>query len=70
MAEQQPECQRPACGGRYEDFGGDELYCDVCGLAPSVSPDGTVGSPPTGAIARRGAGSAGAGPESDGGSAG
>ncbi|MET8470679.1 tetratricopeptide repeat protein [Streptomyces sp. NPDC006422] len=29
-------------------MGGGELYCDVCGLAPVVSPSGMVASPPTG----------------------
>ncbi|MFI6060260.1 tetratricopeptide repeat protein [Streptomyces sp. NPDC051286] len=55
------QCQRPACEGDYEDMGGGELYCDICGLAPVVSPvgsplsdrsrehgDGMVSSPPTG----------------------
>ncbi|MEW2075370.1 tetratricopeptide repeat protein [Streptomyces sp. NPDC013433] len=41
-------CQRPDCGGAYEDVGGGELYCDTCGLAPVVSPTGMVGSAPTG----------------------
>ncbi|MEV1019257.1 tetratricopeptide repeat protein [Streptomyces sp. NPDC050264] len=41
-------CQRPGCGGSYEDVGGGELYCDTCGLAPVVSPTGLVSSPPTG----------------------
>ncbi|WP_309061969.1 tetratricopeptide repeat protein [Streptomyces sp.] len=54
-------CQRPGCGGAYEDVGGGELYCDTCGLAPVVSASGSpphersrelgegmVGSPPTG----------------------
>ncbi|WP_432055423.1 tetratricopeptide repeat protein [Streptomyces sp. bgisy022] len=41
-------CQRPDCGGAYEDVGGGELYCDTCGLAPVVSPTGSVASPPTG----------------------
>ncbi|EDY42334.2 serine/threonine protein kinase [Streptomyces sp. SPB074] len=41
-------CQRPGCEGRYEDVGGGELYCDTCGLAPVVAPDGALGSPPTG----------------------
>jgi len=44
------QCQRPACGGAYEDMGGGELYCDTCGLAPVVSPTGMVGSPPTGIV--------------------
>ncbi|MER5971398.1 tetratricopeptide repeat protein [Streptomyces sp. NPDC002055] len=43
-------CQRPGCPGAYEDFGGGELYCDTCGLAPVVSGDGTVASPATGAV--------------------
>ncbi|MCT9087567.1 serine/threonine-protein kinase PknG [Streptomyces sp. ASQP_92] len=29
-------------------MGGGELYCDLCGLAPVVSPTGMVSSPPTG----------------------
>ncbi|MDI3387068.1 tetratricopeptide repeat protein [Streptomyces sp. B-S-A8] len=41
-------CQRPDCEGRYEDMGGGELYCDVCGLAPVVAPNGLVASAPTG----------------------
>ncbi|WP_081236461.1 serine/threonine-protein kinase [Streptomyces viridosporus] len=41
-------CQRPGCGGAYEDVGGGELYCDTCGLAPVVSATGMVGSSPTG----------------------
>ncbi|MFH8405036.1 tetratricopeptide repeat protein [Streptomyces sp. NPDC018019] len=51
-------CQRRDCPGTYEDVGGGELYCDTCGLAPVVSPDGLVGSPPTGvtAVRRGGAG--------------
>lgn len=44
-------CQRPDCGGTYEDVGGGELYCDTCGLAPVVSPTGLVASPPTGVTA-------------------
>ncbi|MYW65780.1 tetratricopeptide repeat protein [Streptomyces sp. SID8379] len=44
-------CQRPGCGGSYEDMGGGELYCDTCGLAPVVSPNGMVSSPPTGMAA-------------------
>ncbi|MEV2212680.1 tetratricopeptide repeat protein [Streptomyces sp. NPDC050997] len=44
-------CQRPGCGGAYEDVGGGELYCDTCGLAPVVSATGMVGSPPTGITA-------------------
>ncbi|MFE1956805.1 tetratricopeptide repeat protein [Streptomyces sp. NPDC059479] len=41
-------CQRPGCEGSYEDMGGGELYCDTCGLAPVVSTDGSLSSPPTG----------------------
>ncbi|MER6180681.1 tetratricopeptide repeat protein [Streptomyces sp. NPDC001652] len=48
MSEAQQTCQRPGCGGSYEDVGGGELYCDTCGLAPVVSSKGMVGSPPTG----------------------
>ncbi|MET8943875.1 tetratricopeptide repeat protein [Streptomyces sp. NPDC004542] len=48
MSQAQRTCQRPDCGGRYEDVGGGELYCDTCGLAPVVSASGMVGSPPTG----------------------
>ncbi|SFY42413.1 serine/threonine-protein kinase PknG [Streptomyces atratus] len=54
------QCQRPACEGSYEDMGGGELYCDTCGLAPVVSPNGLVSSPPTG-IAGGGANSRGSG---------
>ncbi|MCX4847977.1 serine/threonine-protein kinase [Streptomyces sp. NBC_00893] len=52
------QCQRPACEGSYEDMGGGELYCDTCGLAPVVSPNGMVSSPATG-IAGGGASSRG-----------
>ncbi|MEV5197761.1 tetratricopeptide repeat protein [Streptomyces sp. NPDC053720] len=52
------QCQRPACEGNYEDMGGGELYCDTCGLAPVVSPNGMVSSPATG-IAGGGANSRG-----------
>ncbi|MEU9117563.1 tetratricopeptide repeat protein [Streptomyces sp. NPDC048483] len=45
-------CQRPGCAGRYEDAGGGERYCDVCGLAPVVSADGLLSSPPTGLTGR------------------
>ncbi|MEU8685183.1 tetratricopeptide repeat protein [Streptomyces sp. NPDC048611] len=41
-------CQRRDCAGGYEDVGGGERYCDVCGLAPVVSPGGLLSSPPTG----------------------
>ncbi|MFF3750206.1 tetratricopeptide repeat protein [Streptomyces sp. NPDC002018] len=40
-------CQRPGCEGSYEDMGGGELYCDTCGLAPVISPNGSLSSPPT-----------------------
>ncbi|MFI9829561.1 tetratricopeptide repeat protein [Streptomyces sp. NPDC051913] len=56
----QQTCQRPSCGGSYEDVGGGELYCDTCGLAPVVSATGMVGSPPTG-ITGGGKGSRGSG---------
>ncbi|MEV7994203.1 tetratricopeptide repeat protein [Streptomyces sp. NPDC086077] len=48
MSQAQRSCQRPGCEGAYEDVGGGELYCDTCGLAPVVSANGMVGSPPTG----------------------
>ncbi|MEU7482832.1 tetratricopeptide repeat protein [Streptomyces sp. NPDC042319] len=53
------DCQRPECGGTYEDVGGGELYCDTCGMAPVVSRTGMVASPPTGVAgaARSSAGS-------------
>ncbi|MET9816584.1 tetratricopeptide repeat protein [Streptomyces sp. NPDC006355] len=60
-------CQRPTCGGSYEDVGGGELYCDTCGLAPVVAPGGPpsgggmVGSPPTGITAGGKGGSGGSG---------
>ncbi|MFF4230051.1 tetratricopeptide repeat protein [Streptomyces sp. NPDC001820] len=41
-------CQRPGCEGSYEDMGSGELYCDTCGLAPVVTSNGMVSSPPTG----------------------
>ncbi|MEV8564771.1 tetratricopeptide repeat protein [Streptomyces sp. NPDC051322] len=47
MSDQQ-KCQRPGCDGSYEDMGGGELYCGVCGLAPVVSATSMLGSPPTG----------------------
>ncbi|MGW4979053.1 tetratricopeptide repeat protein [Streptomyces mirabilis] len=62
MSEQQ-KCQRPGCPGSYEDVGGGELYCDTCGLAPVVSANGMVGSPPTGLTAG-GKGSRGSGSSS------
>ncbi|MFE1975127.1 serine/threonine-protein kinase [Streptomyces hygroscopicus] len=49
-------CQRRDCGGSYEDVGGGELYCDVCGMAPVVSPQGMVGSPATGITGQGGPG--------------
>ncbi|WP_405644333.1 tetratricopeptide repeat protein [Streptomyces sp. NBC_00019] len=63
MSEAQQTCQRPGCGGSYEDVGGGELYCDTCGLAPVVSSKGMVGSPPTG-ITGGGKGSRGSGSSS------
>ncbi|MES5821028.1 tetratricopeptide repeat protein [Streptomyces sp. RG80] len=60
MSEEQQTCQRPGCGGTYEDVGGGELYCDTCGLAPVVSSKGMVSSPPTG-ITGGGKGSRGSG---------
>ncbi|MFJ2560560.1 MULTISPECIES: tetratricopeptide repeat protein [unclassified Streptomyces] len=53
-------CQRPGCEGSYEDMGGGELYCDTCGLAPVVSPNGSLASPPTG-ITGGGRGGSGSG---------
>ncbi|MFI6701088.1 tetratricopeptide repeat protein [Streptomyces sp. NPDC050509] len=53
-------CQRPGCEGAYEDMGGGEMYCDTCGLAPVVSPNGSLSSPPTGITGGgRGGGSGG-----------
>lgn len=62
MSQAQHSCQRPDCGGAYEDMGGGELYCDTCGLAPVVSATGMVGSPPTGVT---GGGKGGRGSGSD-----
>ncbi|MFG3162306.1 tetratricopeptide repeat protein [Streptomyces sp. NPDC048232] len=64
MSEAGRTCQRPGCGGTYEDMGGGELYCDTCGLAPVVASNGMVGSTPTGVTgggrgSRGSAGSAG-----------
>nr|WP_190020691.1 serine/threonine-protein kinase [Streptomyces hiroshimensis] len=56
-------CQRPGCAGSYEDVGDGELYCDTCGLAPVVSPNGMVSSPATGVSASPGSGSPGRGSE-------
>ncbi|MFE1175784.1 tetratricopeptide repeat protein [Streptomyces sp. NPDC058773] len=53
-------CQRRDCAGSYEDVGGGERYCDVCGLAPVVSPGGLLSSPPTGLTDRASAGAAAA----------
>ncbi|AQS69558.1 serine/threonine-protein kinase [Streptomyces pactum] len=63
MSEAQRTCQRPGCGGAYEDMGGGELYCDTCGLAPVVASNGMVGSTPTGITGggRGSRGSAGSG---------
>ncbi|WP_230423550.1 serine/threonine-protein kinase [Streptomyces radicis] len=58
-------CQRPDCDGAYEDVGAGELYCDTCGLAPVVSPEGMIGVATTGmtgaARGSRGSGSPGSG---------
>ncbi|MFF8943120.1 tetratricopeptide repeat protein [Streptomyces sp. NPDC014864] len=54
-------CQRPGCGGAYEDVGGGELYCDTCGLAPVVSANGSVSSPPTGVTGGGDSGGSGSG---------
>ncbi|KUL51002.1 serine/threonine protein kinase [Streptomyces sp. NRRL F-4489] len=40
-------CQRRECAGHYEDVGGGELYCDVCGLAPVVSARGLLSATAT-----------------------
>ncbi|MET9775618.1 tetratricopeptide repeat protein [Streptomyces sp. NPDC006367] len=70
MSQEQRACQRPGCDGSYEDVGGGELYCDTCGLAPVVAPDGMVGSAPTGITGGgRGSRSAGRGSRSSGRSA-
>ncbi|MEU6478831.1 tetratricopeptide repeat protein [Streptomyces sp. NPDC047017] len=65
MSQAGQSCQRPGCGGAYEDVGGGELYCDTCGLAPVVSATGLVGSAATGVTgggsARGSAGSASSG---------
>ncbi|MFF4216641.1 serine/threonine-protein kinase [Streptomyces nondiastaticus] len=59
-------CQRPGCAGSYEDVGGGELYCDTCGLAPVVSPNGSVGSPATGVTGGTGGASGASGASSKG----
>ncbi|MFQ3562292.1 tetratricopeptide repeat protein [Streptomyces gramineus] len=51
MSQAGQTCQRPDCEGTYEDVGDGELYCDTCGLAPVVSVNGSVESPPTGVTA-------------------
>lgn len=64
MSEAGRTCQRPGCGGTYEDMGGGELYCDTCGLAPVVAAGGALGSTPTGVTgggARGSRGSSGSG---------
>ncbi|MGG2462988.1 tetratricopeptide repeat protein [Streptomyces sp. RGM 3693] len=40
-------CQRRECAGHYEDVGGGELYCEVCGLAPVVSAEGLLSATAT-----------------------
>ncbi|MFJ8540569.1 tetratricopeptide repeat protein [Streptomyces sp. NPDC093586] len=69
MSQEQRTCQRPGCGGSYEDVGGGELYCDTCGLAPVVASNGTVGGAPTGITGggRGSRGSAGSGSARSGG---
>lgn len=57
MSQAGQTCQRPGCGGAYEDVGGGELYCDTCGLAPVVSSNGSLSSPPTGVTSGGKAGS-------------
>ncbi|WP_328560525.1 serine/threonine-protein kinase [Streptomyces coelicoflavus] len=59
MSEAGRTCQRPGCGGSYEDMGGGELYCDTCGLAPVVAAGGALGSSPTGVTGGGGRGSRG-----------
>ncbi|MFI2258699.1 serine/threonine-protein kinase [Streptomyces tubercidicus] len=49
-------CQRRDCAGGYEDVGGGERYCDLCGLAPVVSPGGLLSATPTGLTSRASAG--------------
>ncbi|MFG2677423.1 tetratricopeptide repeat protein [Streptomyces sp. NPDC048392] len=61
MSEAGRTCQRPGCGGTYEDMGGGELYCDTCGLAPVVAAGGALGSAPTGVTGAGGRGSRGRG---------
>ncbi|WP_239106372.1 serine/threonine protein kinase, partial [Streptomyces rubrogriseus] len=59
MSEAGRTCQRPGCGGTYEDMGGGELYCDTCGLAPVVAAGGALGATPTGVAGAGGRGSRG-----------
>ncbi|WP_030614962.1 serine/threonine-protein kinase [Streptomyces sclerotialus] len=68
MTSENAACQRPECGGCYEDVGEGELYCDTCGMAPVVSPTGMVSSPPTG-VAGAARSSAGSGSAQNSGSA-
>ncbi|MEW2498438.1 tetratricopeptide repeat protein [Streptomyces nodosus] len=61
MSQAGQNCQRPDCEGSYEDVGGGELYCGLCGLAPVVPApsgrggQGLVASPATGISAPGGA---------------
>ncbi|MET7454965.1 tetratricopeptide repeat protein [Streptomyces sp. NPDC005574] len=59
MTQAQQTCQRPDCGGTYEDMGGGELYCDTCGLAPVVPVAAPAGGLPAGAAADPGSGASG-----------
>ncbi|MEV8127976.1 tetratricopeptide repeat protein [Streptomyces sp. NPDC085944] len=68
MSEAGRTCQRPGCGGTYEDMGGGELYCDTCGLAPVVAAGGALGSAPTGVTGGGGAGRGSRGSSGSGGS--
>ncbi|MFE1588976.1 tetratricopeptide repeat protein [Streptomyces sp. NPDC058737] len=68
MSEAGRTCQRPGCGGTYEDMGGGELYCDTCGLAPVVAAGGALGSTPTGITGGGGAGRGSRGSSGSGGS--
>ncbi|MEU6093493.1 tetratricopeptide repeat protein [Streptomyces sp. NPDC047079] len=51
MSQAARKCQRPGCEGSYEDMGGGELYCDMCGLAPVVSAKGVAGAGAAGVTA-------------------
>ncbi|MFF0746998.1 tetratricopeptide repeat protein [Streptomyces sp. NPDC004111] len=57
-------CQRPGCGGSYEDMGGGEMYCDTCGLAPVVSRNGVIAATATGVTGGGRASSRGSGSSS------